>query len=319
MSKKPVSLNLPPTHFPCCTQQEAVRTLGPTFVRAAIAIEPFDPSQCLRTCRLPFLPTPLRAVPARVQLPMPNLRPAALDLLTFCLPYPGSCSFSEEKVEAAGKDPGAPTHSLTDLRDPTSSKTRSLSVQSLCSHLWGSCHLMWPWQASGTEAQADHESQLPLPSPCQSGLGAAALLSCLTGTEDLCWPLWVFRLGQGLGGKSVYSTAPPPWHKAEHSLRLINLLPSLLFRHIFYSWTSGVLCFTRTWASIFHTCLACQLPAPSFLFPPSSRTWNPGHAGLVQDVITDGHAAFFSSSACGLYACATVGRAGPEPEDFLTK
>lgn len=87
-----------------------------------------------------------------------------------------------KKIEATGKDPGALTHSLTDLRNPTFSKAHSLSIWSLYSHLQGSCHLVWPWQAWGTDAQADPEGQLPLLSPCRSGLGAAALpvsLLCL--------------------------------------------------------------------------------------------------------------------------------------------
>ncbi|XP_027417886.1 uncharacterized protein LOC113905049 [Bos indicus x Bos taurus] len=69
---------------------------------------------------------------------------------------------------------------------------------------------------------------------------------------------------------------PPPWHKAERSLRLINLLPGLLLWPIFYSWTSGVLCFTRTRASIFHPCFACQHPAPSSLLLTGSRTRRAG-------------------------------------------
>ena len=114
-----------------------------------------------------------------------------------------------------------------------------------------------------------------------------ALPSCPPGTEALCRTLW------GSGWEVSLFTSPPalPWHKAERSLRLINPLPSLLLRPIFYSWTRGILHFTRTRASIFYSGFTCQLPAPSFLFPTGSRTLKAGHAGLAQGGITDAPAA----------------------------
>ena len=178
-------------------------------------------------------------------------------------------------MEAAGKDEGVPHF------QPQRPHT--------CP---GSCLLSWSPTGVGQRGQAGAgQSGCLCPSPCPSGPGADALLVSLLETAA--------RLAQRTSAGPRPRPAglftpppPPPWHKAEHSLRLINLLPGLLLRPIFYSWTSGILCFTRTRASIFHPCFACQRPLPPPYFSPALGPGELGHAGLTQGVITDVYAAF---------------------------
>lgn len=59
-----------------------------------------------------------------------------------------------------------------------------------------------PWWVPGREAQAGPGQSSCLCPPLPAHLGLALLLccvlaltSCLPGTEDFCWPLWVLGLG----------------------------------------------------------------------------------------------------------------------------
>lgn len=231
------------------------------------------------------LPISLRAVPC--------LCPTLCAKSQSCphLAYPGSCSFSEQEIEAAGKNPGAPT-------DP----------QRPCPGASGLCGFHLPGKLPSQVAAGRHGAERPslvldvqLAAPLPASLGLVwrsrservfTWPSCLPGTEDLC------GLGQRLG-VSLFSPLPSsPWHRAERSLRLINLPPSLLLRPMFYSWTSSLLCFTRMRASIFHRCFTRQQPAASLLLPTGSRTWKAGHTGLALGVTTDARAAFLGPSAC---------------------
>lgn len=216
-------------------------------------------------------------MPACAQLFLPNLRPPPSALFpTFPLFFPILTISLRKKQRQQERTEEPQMLPLADLRDPAPA--------------WGNCYLVWPLAGMGQRGPGPSWTvRLPLSlSPpiwawhCCSAR-VRALTSCLPGTEDFCWPLWACRAGAAAGSweVSLFAPLPPhprsaPWHRAERSLRLINLPPSLLLQRIFYSWTSGVLCFTRTRASIFHLCFACQHPAPSFLLPTSSRTRRAG-------------------------------------------
>ena len=138
----------------------------------------------------------------------------------------------------------------------------------------GSRLLSWPPRECGREARSVLDGPAAsVPLPAHLGL-VLTLCSCACCNQLPAWHRGLLLAPWACG--LFTPPPPPPWQKAERSLRLINLLPGPLLRPIFYSWTSGVLCFTRMRASIFHPCFACQHPAPSSLLLTRSRTRRAG-------------------------------------------
>lgn len=157
--------------------------------------------------------------------------------------------------------------------------------------------------------------QLPLPLWAWRSFSARVLASpgCLLAQRTSARPSGSVGWGRGWEVSLFTPPPPPPWHKVECSLRLINLRPSLLLRPIFYSWTSSILCFTRTRASIFHPSSPAISLLPPSCFPLALGPGRLGHADLAQGIITDARAAFFHFSSAH---CAFTGRVGVPTRSF---
>ena len=141
--------------------------LGFSISEGGYSYTPSNPSPGLKPHGPPSLPNSLGVMPARAQLSRQTL-----DLLplTFPLPsplfYPGSHSFPEGEIEAAGKDQGVPGYPS----QPTSETP----------------HLPWKLPSLVAPAGVRQRGQVSpgwssclCPSPCPSGPGADALLVCL--------------------------------------------------------------------------------------------------------------------------------------------